>query len=335
MDRQLREISVEIMIPPRYVPQKMQLLEVGREMKAHQVIRRYDVVMRRGEPMLRTVDGEGQIDYHKVNEFRPENQTEAMETAEETENEEICVICQERLMDPTFGPLAKMNQCEHKMHFACAKRYLLGQSTKCPICNAENTNIEDKIDCSKCKGPVPVPRGLANVRVAACGHPHYVKCQGDYLTFHQYNIANVDAAFFAQMEDNLAIKCQQCATQGPINQWLGVGIGVVGEARGNRGPAAPGAGAGAPRRETVTNGGGAARGRAVARGGTAVRAAAQPQGPRYTARRGALRGVARGAMGRGRGGGQVVGNNILLTGGNTEALGGNANYENDLVDEQL
>ena len=110
---------------------------------------------------------------------------------------------------------------------------------------------------------------------------------------------------------------------------------VVGEARGNRGPAAPGAGAGAPRCETVTNGGGAARGRAVARGGTAVRAAAQPQGPRYTARRGALRGVARGAMGRGRGGGQVVGNNILLTGGNTEALGGNANYENDLVDEQL
>ena len=53
-DKNLRNVHIEFMVPPRFVQEKKEMMKKGRQMKANGLIGVYDVLIKWGQPVLRT-----------------------------------------------------------------------------------------------------------------------------------------------------------------------------------------------------------------------------------------------------------------------------------------
>ena len=74
-DRNLRNIHVEFMVPPRFVQEKKKMMKSERQMKANGLIGVYDCIIKWGQPVLRTFSQTQGVQYLKANEIPEENVT--------------------------------------------------------------------------------------------------------------------------------------------------------------------------------------------------------------------------------------------------------------------
>ena len=74
-DRNLRNIHIEFMVPPRFVQEKKKMMKRGRQMKANGLIGVYDCIIKWGQPVLRTFSQTQGVQYLKANEIPEENVT--------------------------------------------------------------------------------------------------------------------------------------------------------------------------------------------------------------------------------------------------------------------
>ena len=66
------------MVPPRFVPEKKKTMKSGRQMKANGLVGVYDVLIKYGQPVLRTFSQTKGVQYLKVNDILEENVTHMM-----------------------------------------------------------------------------------------------------------------------------------------------------------------------------------------------------------------------------------------------------------------
>ena len=77
-DRNLHNIHIKFMVPPRFVPEKKKTMKSGRQMKANGLVGVYDVLIKYGQPVLRTFSQTKGVQYLKVNDILEENVTHTM-----------------------------------------------------------------------------------------------------------------------------------------------------------------------------------------------------------------------------------------------------------------
>ena len=77
MDKQLRCIHIEFLIPKRFVETKKMMMRMGREMKRDDIVSAYDVVMKESVPMLRTFKQTVGVKFWSLEELQ--NQGEGQE----------------------------------------------------------------------------------------------------------------------------------------------------------------------------------------------------------------------------------------------------------------
>ena len=77
-DKNLRNVHIEFMVPPRFVQEKKEMMKKGRQMKANGLIGVYDVLIKWGQPVLRTFSQTQGVQYLKVNQIPEENVTPEM-----------------------------------------------------------------------------------------------------------------------------------------------------------------------------------------------------------------------------------------------------------------
>ena len=74
-ERHLRSIKIELMVPPRFVQEKKKMMRKGRQMKANGLIGVYDVLIKWGQPVLRTFSQAQGVRFLKANEIPEQNET--------------------------------------------------------------------------------------------------------------------------------------------------------------------------------------------------------------------------------------------------------------------
>lgn len=74
-EKNLRNVHIEFMVPPRFVQEKKEMMKKGRQMKANGLIGVYDVLIKWGQPVLRTFSQAQGVQYLKVNQIPEENVT--------------------------------------------------------------------------------------------------------------------------------------------------------------------------------------------------------------------------------------------------------------------
>ena len=74
----MRNIHIEFMVPPRFVQEKKKMMKSGRQMKANGLVGVYDVLIKYGQPVLRTFSQTKGVQYLKVNDILEENVTHTM-----------------------------------------------------------------------------------------------------------------------------------------------------------------------------------------------------------------------------------------------------------------
>ena len=74
-ERHLQHIKIEFMVPPRFVEEKKKMMRKGRIMKANGLIGVYDVLIKWGQPVLRTFSQAQGVRFLKANEIPEQNET--------------------------------------------------------------------------------------------------------------------------------------------------------------------------------------------------------------------------------------------------------------------
>ena len=228
-ERQIGNVRVETLVPPRLQSLKHDLLNIGRDQKNRGDIRHYEVVVKKGQLMLRTVKQNGEPDFMTV--AQPgDSQTEPMEEGEEDEvqsvvivEEEKCPVCQEAISDTTHGPVMTQNKCGHKIHQWCALVNYLTNGLDCTVCRQTQDELASKVECDKCIALGPAALVSEKLRCAPCGHLHSEDCLNDWFQVSGENWRSFTEEDLKRYMAACKIYCFHCTRVSVPEMWSNIG----------------------------------------------------------------------------------------------------------------
>ena len=129
-------------------------------------------------------------------------------------NQEICVVCHERLLIPNERLLRL--RCNHVLHQSCAITWMMNHGMSCPHCRRQVVVSMRAISCQRCKPEAGEVMTTSQLTIGVCGHLHRRDCMIDFLQQFHHGDTRIDNVRRMLHDNN---KCYECS-RGSNPTWV-------------------------------------------------------------------------------------------------------------------